>query len=213
MPHYSFFLENFNVDEFAKRLWGDIFFNPEKRSFKRKPIDSLNQRTFVHFILEPLYKLYGQVLSEDTTVLKSTLASLGIVLKPAQYKVDVKTLLKLVCLRFFGDSSGLVDMVVSKIPSPIQNAVNKTENIYTGDMNSPQAVAMKSCDPDGPLMVHIVKLYNSDDMSAFSAFGRVMSGTISQGQIVRVLGEKYTPDDEEDMSIQNVNEISFFESR
>lgn len=50
-----------NVGDFAKRLWGDIFFNPTSRKFTRKAMEPASNRTFVHFILEPLYKLYAHV--------------------------------------------------------------------------------------------------------------------------------------------------------
>lgn len=36
---------------------------------------------------------------------------------------------------------------------------------------------MLSCDADGPLMVHITKLYPTQDATQFHAFGRVISGT------------------------------------
>lgn len=87
------------------------------------------------------------------------------------------------------------------------------EHIYTGDLGSSYAEAMKSCDPKGPLMLHIVKLYNSTDVESFEAFGRILSGTISQGQQVRVLGEAYSPDDEEDMTIKTVQSVSIYQSR
>lgn len=51
----------FDTEQFAKRLWGEIFFNPEKGSFHRSSQGRDSKRTFVHFILEPLYKLYSQV--------------------------------------------------------------------------------------------------------------------------------------------------------
>jgi U5 small nuclear ribonucleoprotein component len=50
---------------------------------------------------------------------------------------------------------------------------------------------------------HITKLYHTADAQTFRAFGRVMSGTIRQGQLVKVLGEGYSPDDEEDMVSQS----------
>ncbi|KAJ3086678.1 U5 small nuclear ribonucleoprotein component [Quaeritorhiza haematococci] len=181
--------ENFDTDEFAKRLWGDIYFDQTTRKFRRRPNENASKRTFVQFILEPLFKLY------------------------AQYAMDVKPLLRLVCERFFGDARGLVNMIMKKIPSPIENAVAKVEHIYTGAMSSKHAVAMKKCDPNGPLMIHVVKLYNADDMGSFSVFGRIMSGTVTQGQAVRVLGEGYTPDDEEDMAVKEVESISVYESR
>ena len=54
-----------DVDKMAKRMWGDVYYHPDSRTFKVKaPKDAgLDaQRTFVEFILEPLYKIYSQVL-------------------------------------------------------------------------------------------------------------------------------------------------------
>ena len=51
-----------NVDEFSKRLWGDVYFNPRTRKFTRKPPHSSAQRSFIEFILEPLYKIFAQVM-------------------------------------------------------------------------------------------------------------------------------------------------------
>ena len=79
----------------------------------------------MHFILEPLYKLYSQVLSEESDALKETLATLGIQLKPVMYKMDVRPLLKVVLDQFFGPARGLVDMIVEHIPSPAEAAADK----------------------------------------------------------------------------------------
>ena len=117
-----------NVAGFADRLWGDIYFNDEEAKFTRKQRDPEQNRTFVHFILEPLYKLYSQVLSEETEQLQETLSELGIKLKPIMYKMDVRPLLKAVLDQFFGTSTGLVDMISECIPSPLENTKNKVDN-------------------------------------------------------------------------------------
>lgn len=114
-----------DVTGFADRLWGDIYFDTDTRKFTRKQADPEQNRSFVHFILEPLYKLYSQVVSEETDELRETLESLRIKLKPIMFKMDVRPLLKAVFDQFFGPSTGLVDMVVECIPSPAANAENK----------------------------------------------------------------------------------------
>jgi len=210
---YSDTYGGIDVEKFVQRLWGDIYYNPESRKFSRKPKSSKSQRGFVHFILEPLYKLYAQVIGEDEDTLKHTLASLGIYLKASEYKLDVKPLLRLVCQKFFGIATGFTDMCIKKVPSPIENARNKIEHTYTGPMDSPIAEYMMECDPNGPLMIQVVKLYNSENYSGFDVFGRVMSGRVSVGQSVRILGEKYSLDDEEDMTIKEIKDIWVYESR
>nr|CAG8605291.1 4651_t:CDS:10 [Entrophospora candida] len=210
---YSDAYGDIDPDEFAKRLWGDIYYNPIKKSFSRKSLERDSQRSFVHFILEPLFKLYAQVIGEDENTLKRTLASLGICLKASHFQLDVKPLLRIILDQFFGPPIGFVDMVIEHIPSPKDNAAKKVEHIYTGTMDSTVVESMRNCDSGGPLMIYITKLYNSADASTFDAFGRIMSGTIRKGQSVRVLGEGYSTEDEEDMTIQDVTNVWIFESR
>ncbi|KAJ9094903.1 hypothetical protein QFC19_007759 [Naganishia cerealis] len=202
-----------DIDELAPRLWGNIYFNEDTRKFSKKPADPETKRSFVHFILEPLYKLYTQVLSEETEALKKTLAKLNITLKPACYKMDVRPLLKVVLEAFFGPARALVDLITEKIPSPVEAASSLISRTYTGPMTSEMAQSMQQCNPDGPAIVHISKLYHTADAQTFRAFGRVMSGTIRQGQLVKVLGEGYSPDDEEDMVTQSIDNIWLNESR
>ena len=192
--------------EFGRRLWGDIFYNPKSRKFTRKGMEERSKRTFVNFVLEPIYKLYSHTISESPEDLKDTLATLGISLKPSQYKTDARVLLKLVCEQFFGPADGFVDMIVEHVPSPVEGARKKLENYYTGPLNTKVATAMSQCDQDGPLVIQITKLFNTADASRFHAFGRIMSGTARANQQVRVLGEGYTLDDEEDMTAATIGD-------
>lgn len=202
-----------NPKDFSIRLWGDIFFNPRRRSFTRKGTEEGSKRTFVTFVLEPLYKIYSHTISESPGDLKETLSTLGIQLKPSQYKIDAKDLLKLVCEQFFGGSEGFVDMVVDHLPSPAEGAKKKVERYYTGPTDTMVAAAIERCDQDGPLVIHVTKLFNTSDAKGFYALGRVMSGVAKPGQQVRVLGEGYTVDDEEDMTLATISDTWVAESR
>lgn len=208
--HYQPYL---NAAEFGKRLWGDIFFNPKRRSFTRKATEERSKRTFVHFILEPIYKLFSHTISESPEDLKQTLATLGIQLKPSQYKTDAKVLLKVVCEQFFGGAEGLVDMLIEHVPSPLDGAKKKLDRYYTGPTDTKVASSIVECDQDGPLVVQITKLFNTPDAEGFYSFGRVLSGIAKAGQQVRVLGEGYTVDDEEDMTISTISDTWIAQSR
>ncbi|GAQ12047.1 116 kDa U5 small nuclear ribonucleoprotein component [Aspergillus lentulus] len=194
------------TSDFALRLWGDIFFNPGSRKFTRKGVEENSKRTFVQFVLEPIYKLYSHTISESPDDLKETLAGVGINLKPSQLKSDARVLLNMVCHEFFGPATGFVDMIVQHIPSPVEGAQRTLDRYYTGPLDTRVAAAMAACDPDGPLVVHVTKLFTSTDATKFHAFGRVMSGTARPGQPVRVLGEGYTPEDEEDMVTATISD-------
>ncbi|KAK1458745.1 elongation factor Tu GTP binding domain-containing protein [Colletotrichum cuscutae] len=202
-----------NTEDFAKRLWGDIYFNPEKRNFTRKPLEPRSSRSFVNFVLEPIYKIFTHTISGSPEELKVVLGSLGITLKPSQYKADAKVLLKLVCEQFFGPSTGFVDMIVGHIPSPDQSAEKYLEKYYTGPLDTKLAQSMKACNQDGPLVIHVTKLFSTADAKSFYSFGRVLSGTAHPGSQVRVLGEGYSIDDDEDMAMATISDVFIAESR
>ena len=117
-----------DASEFARRLWGDIYYNTESKKFVRKSGDN-TKRTFLHFILEPLYKIYSHVLGEESDELRKTLDSVGLKFKKSWVEMDMKPLLKLVCQAFFGPVSGFVSMLVDHIPSPVEGALCKVNSI------------------------------------------------------------------------------------
>ncbi|KAK9817833.1 hypothetical protein WJX72_002861 [[Myrmecia] bisecta] len=203
----------FDTKEFARRLWGDVYFHPDKRVFRKKAPAAGGERSFVQFILEPLYKIYSTVVGEHETSIKRTMDEFGVYLKPSVYSMDVKPLLKEACAKIFGTAAGLVDMMVQHFPSSKQGNTNKVERIYTGPQDSAVVEHMKLCNPKGPLVIHVAKLFPKQDCSAFDCFGRVMSGTVHVGDRVRVLGESYTPEDEEDSTVAECTAIWVYEAR
>ncbi|KAH0982298.1 hypothetical protein GBA52_009475 [Prunus armeniaca] len=202
-----------DADKLASRLWGDMYYHRGDRTFRRKPPVDGGERSFVEFVLEPLYKIYSQVIGEHKKSVEATLAEFGVTLSNAAYKLNVRPLLRLACSSVFGSASGFTDMLVQHIPSPKDAATRKVDHIYTGPKDSLIYKAMKNCEPDGPLMVNVTKLYPKSDCSVFDAFGRVYSGKIQTGQTVRVLGEGYSPEDEEDMTVKEVTKLWLYQAR
>mmetsp|Transcript_16205 Transcript_16205/g.25510 ORF Transcript_16205/g.25510 Transcript_16205/m.25510 type:complete len:515 (-) Transcript_16205:384-1928(-) len=78
---------------------------------------------------------------------------------------------------------------------------------------------MRACDPQGPLMVNVVKLYtapetaNQGNTGHFLALGRVYAGCARPGQRVRVLGEAYSAEDAEDMLPGEVTAVAVPQGR
>eukprot|EP00761_Pharyngomonas_kirbyi_P000852 gb/GECH01000853.1/.p1 GENE.gb/GECH01000853.1/~~gb/GECH01000853.1/.p1 ORF type:complete len:1021 (+),score=214.98 gb/GECH01000853.1/:1-3063(+) len=200
---------------FAKRLWGDVYFNSKNRRFTkdRKKVSSEAKRSFIEFVLEPIYKVFSQGIAEDPSTIAMNLAQVGIRLKKSEYHSDPQPLLKQILHQFFGPPSALVDMVVDFFPSPRDSAAGKVEHLYTGPLNSPLATAMKSCDASAPLMLYVTKLYHSPDCSSFYTLGRIFSGTVKVGDRVQVLGEGYSAENEEDITVQEVSRVAIMEAR
>lgn len=65
----------------------------------------------------------------------------------------------------------------------------------------------------GPLVIHTTKLYPTQDGTSFHVFGRVMNGTLHSNQEVRILGENYTLQDEEDSRFGQVGRLWISEAR
>jgi hypothetical protein len=69
------------------------------------------------------------------------------------------------------------------------------------------------CSEHSPVVAYVGKLFPKADCSAFEAFTRIFSGSIKVGDKVRVLGEAYSPDDEEDSVVAEVTGVSVFMGR
>ncbi|KAF5397484.1 hypothetical protein PHET_08754, partial [Paragonimus heterotremus] len=81
------FAPGMDADELSKRLWGDIYYNPKTRRFSKRAPSNTSQRTFVDFILEPLYKIFAQTVGDVDTGLPGLCAELGIGL--SNYRLEV----------------------------------------------------------------------------------------------------------------------------
>jgi U5 small nuclear ribonucleoprotein component len=206
----------FDGKVFAKCLWGDLYFNEESGRFQKNAPDADQPRSFVQFILEPLYKIFAHALGEEKDDLAATLAEIGVYLHKRDYDLDACSLLKKIFTRLFGAGGGLtafIDLVVAHIPDPKENAPAKVERLYSGDQDGAVATDMKALDHTGYLMVHTVKNYHRPDCNAFDVFGRVLSGTLFRGDRVKILGESYSLDDDEDMSVREVQNLWIYQGR
>ena len=61
-------------------------------------------------------------------------------------------------------------------------------------------------------MVNLTKMYHKPDCESFDAFGRVLSGTLV-GSEVKVLGEAYSLDDQEDSAVRTISKLWLYQAR
>ncbi|CAA9987669.1 U5 small nuclear ribonuclear protein, putative [Plasmodium knowlesi strain H] len=207
---------NIDIDEFAQHLWGDIYFNEKNFSFVSSPVYSNQRRSFVEFILNPIYKIFGYVCSEEKEFLIPFLKNFNITLKKNDYLFNNKYLLKKINGMIFEDTTAFVDVILDNCPSPLENAKQKTRQIYSGSLKTKLCYDMMRClkgDQTDNLMVYIIKNYHRPECIILDLFGRVMCGTIRKGQTVRILGEGYSPSDDEDMITRVVTHLWIYEGR
>eukprot|EP00753_Platysulcus_tardus_P000712 PLAT10659.1.p2 GENE.PLAT10659.1~~PLAT10659.1.p2 ORF type:complete len:666 (+),score=352.56 PLAT10659.1:3-2000(+) len=197
----------------AKRLWGDAWYDDECGAFVRRPPADGAARSFVSFVLEPLYKLYSQLLGEEPEDMMVVLSEYGVRLKRSEMHMDPRPLTKAVMRQFLGAPTGFVDMCVAFCPDPVVGGAAKLRSIYTGSLEGDVAECMLTADARGPLVVHVAKLIAKPDASSFLALARVMSGTVEAGDAVRVLGEAYSFRNEEDSAVADIGSVSLGQAR
>ena len=78
------------------------------------------------------------------------------------------------------------------------------ELLYEGPQDDEVAVAIKNCDPNGPLCMYVSKMVPTSDKGRFYAFGRVFAGKVSTGQKVRIMGPNYVPGKKDDLYIKPI---------
>lgn len=99
-------------------------------------------------------------------------------------------------------------MIAKHIPSAASASKVKVDRLYTGPLDSEVATTMSECDSLGPTVVMVSKLLSTTDAESFLAVGRIMSGKLQTSSAVRVLGEGYNPDfDDEDQALSRVGRI------
>ena len=76
--------------------------------------------------------------------------------------------------------------------------------MYEGPQDDEVAVAIKNCDPNGPLCMYVSKMVPTTDKGRFYAFGRVFAGKVATGQKVRIMGPNFVPGKKEDLYVKPI---------
>lgn len=147
-------------------------------------------------------------LSEEKAELEPILSRLGVFLKRKQFEMDIKPLIKLVLRSLLGDMACFTDLLAANIPHTRIATKPKVERLYQNTSeNWALQKQLEACDPAGPLCINIVKLFNNEMDDCFYAFGRVISGTLHEGQEVKVMGENYNLEEEEDVVVARASKL------
>merc|ERR1712213_28770 len=194
-----------DVDKLMKKLWGENFFNAKTKKWGKTKTED-NVRSFCQFVLDPIYKMFDAIMNfkkEETDELLDKL-DLESKLKYEELQQEGKPLMKAVMRNWLPAGEAMFQMIVIHLPSPATAQKYRTDQLYEGPNDDAAAVAMKTCDPNGPLMMYISKMVPTSDKGRFYAFGRVFSGTVRTGQKVRIMGPNYIPGKKEDLVVKPI---------
>lgn len=186
------------VDKLMKNLWGDRFFNPKTKKWSSSPEEGA-KRGFCQFVLDPIYKVFDAVMNVKKDDTAKLIEKLQIKLTTEEKDLEGKPLMKVMMRKWLPAGETLLQMICIFLPSPVTAQKYRMELLYEGPQDDEAAIALKNCDPNGPLMMYVSKMVPTSDKGRFYAFGRVFSGKVSTGQKARIQGPNYIPGKKEDL--------------
>merc|ERR1719159_186597 len=192
----------FTLKEFAEMYAAKMKTEPEKKWKGEKGPGG--KRGFTMFILDPIYTLFKAIMEFQKDTYEKLLAKLEVPLTTEEKAMEGKPLLKSVMRKWLPAGDALLMMIAIHLPSPVTAQKYRMEMLYEGPTDDESAIAVKNCDPTGPLMMYVSKMVPTSDKGRFYAFGRVFAGTCETGQKVRIMGPNYVHGKKEDLNVKNI---------
>jgi elongation factor 2 len=186
-----------------KNLWGDRFFNPKTKKWSNTQ-EAGAVRGFCQFVLDPIYKVFDAVMNVKKEETAKLLDKLGVKLAGDEKDLEGKPLMKVMMRKWLPAGETMMQMICMFLPSPVTAQKYRIELLYEGPQDDEVAIAMKTCDPNGPLMMYISKMVPTSDKGRFYAFGRVFSGKVATGMKARIQGPNYVPGKKDDMTEKSI---------
>jgi len=188
-----------NLDKMMKHLWGDYFYDAKNKKWAKAASATAPKRGFVQLILDPIYKAFKSIMSEDKEATEKIVKACGVTFKGDDKELVGKPQLKCFMRTWLPAGDTLLQMIAIHLPSPLTAQAYRCEMLYEGPQDDDVAKAFRTCDAQGPLMAYISKMVPTSDKGRFYAFGRVFSGTIATGQKVRIMGPNFVPGSKTDL--------------
>jgi elongation factor 2 len=194
------YAEKFGVEpsKLMRNLWGDRFYDPKTKKWSSQQSDGA-KRGFCQFVLDPIFKVFDAIMNAKKEEATKLIEKIGVKLNAEERDLEMKPLLKTVMRKWLPAGDTLLQMICIYLPSPVTAQKYRMELLYEGPHDDEAALAVKACDPNGPLMMYISKMVPTSDKGRFYAFGRVFSGKVQTGMKARIQGPNYIPGKKEDL--------------
>lgn len=155
-----------------RTLWGDFYLNTKVKKIMKGAQDKAKKPLFVQLILENLWAVYENiVVRKDKEKLQKMVESMNVKMTARDMRhTDSKVQLQAFCSQWLPLASTILDMVCSKLPSPVEMSLEKAERLMCSANQSienlpPESQGLKdaflncSSDPDSPIIVFISKMF------------------------------------------------------
>lgn len=189
-------------EKFTELLWGENYINPAQGKFYTSPGEG-RVRTFVHFALNPIMRVFNVYKEDNEQKISKMLDRMKIKLLSS---VKPKDRLKITMQKFMHCADALLEMIILHLPSPIEAQKYRVDHLYSGPKDDEYAEGIRNCDPNGPLVMYVSKLFPSKDLSRFYAFGRVFSGSVTSSKVYIQLPE-YTVGDKHNYYYEKIQQV------
>jgi elongation factor 2 len=204
----EFYASKFKIEvpKLMQRFWGDNFYSPTEKKWAKEQREGY-KRGFVQFVLDPIFKVVKAIMNFRKEEYLKLIEKLSIKILPEDKdKIEPggKPLMKAVMKSWLPAGDCLLCMIGIHLPSPVTAQRYRTEQLYEGPHDDEAFNGMKSCDPNGVLMMYVSKMVPTSDKGRFYAFGRVFSGTVATGQKCRLMGPNYVVGKKEDLCIKAI---------
>jgi len=195
-------------DVLMTKLWGNNFWNHQAGKFTSKQFGTDGTRytrVFCQFILDPIIKISNAVINNKMDVVNEMVDKLAIPIKRTDLEnLTGKPLLKTLMRLWLPASESLLEMIVNHLPSPAIAQAYRYDILYSGPADDESALAIKTCNAQGPLMMYVSKMVPTSEKGRFFAFGRVFSGCIATGQTVRIYGNEFVVGGKKDLYVKKI---------
>merc|ERR1711931_425815 len=195
----------FKIEEpkLMKRFWGDKYFNAKEKKWNSEGGEGYT-RGFNQFVLDPIYQVFDACMKNKKEQAMKLAEKLGVKFTHEEKDLTEKPLMKVFMRKWLPAGEAMLQMIAIHLPSPVTAQKYRTDLLYEGPKDDEAAMAMKNCNPDGPLMMYISKMVPTSDKGRFYAFGRVFSGKVATGQKARIMGPNYVPGKKEDLYCKSI---------
>lgn len=118
-----------------EKLWGDNYFDSKAKKWKNhSEADDKTKlkRCFVQFIMGPIIKLCRSAMDNDVEFVTKFAANNGLTMKGEELKLTGKYLMKNIFQKWINAADSLLEMIILKLPSPMQAQKYRMEHLYEG---------------------------------------------------------------------------------
>merc|ERR550532_1458924 len=189
------------------KLWGENYWDAKERKWVKKDTTGSMLRGFEQFVLKPMRVVFDSIMSDQKEIYEPIIAALRLKFSKKDLEKAMnlsKDYLKLVMRTWIPAGNALLDMIVEHLPSPATAQRYRAELLYSGPMDSEEALAVQNCDQKGPMSMYVSKMVPTSEKGRFYAFGRVFSGAIKTGQEIRILGPDFEMGKKKDLYVKKV---------